>query len=128
MLKNVTIISLLLLAFLGTMCTKSSNYDVIPSQGSVCATAKHHNWVVPEVDMYLKYNTEVSAGWDYKKYDKHIVADTSGKACFDSLPLGSHCIMVLGYDRLFGADIYGYSIIKIEKIADKKAINIAVSE
>ncbi len=127
-MRKVTVYTLLLFACLFATCTRSSDYDVIPSQGSICATAKHHSRAVPEVDMYLKYNTEVSLGWDYKKYDKHISADTAGKVCFDSLPLGTHCIMVLGYDRAFGADIYGYSIVKIEKIVDKKIIDIAVSE
>ena len=109
-------------------CTPTDNYAVIPSQGSVCATAKHHANLVPEVDMYLKYNTDVFLGWDYKKYDKHLQADTLAHTCFDSLPVGTHCIMVLGYDRAFGADIYGYKLVKIAKIADKQTIDILVSE
>lgn len=128
-MKKTAYFLLLSCVFASLSCT--SNFDAYPvyhSQGTICVTAYHHSIIVPQLDAYLKYNTETSAGWDYKKYDKHLQADTLGHVCFDSLPIGSHCIMMLGYDPYYGGMVYGYKVISIDKLVQTKELKLFVTE
>ena len=128
-MKKTAYLLLLTSLFALLSCTPNPNdYPVYNSQGTICVTAYHHSYIVPQLDAYLKYNTETSPGWDYKKYDKHLQADTLGRVCFDSLPIGFHCIMMLGYDPFYGGMVYGYKIISIDKLVQTKELKLPVTE
>ena len=117
------------LVLLAVSCKKSDTATAtIAYQAKVCFTALHHTYAVPNIDAYLKLNATEFPGWDYKRYDKHITADANGKACFDALPLGTHYIMLTGYDPTWGADVLGNHQITIKKVDDALDITIYVSE
>ncbi len=122
------IIYLIAFFFSVNACTPYDPYAPIPSQGQICVTIKHHANIVPNSRVFLKYDSDVFLGFDSTKYQKHYQTDSLAKTCINELPTGTHCLMILGYDHIFGAKIYGYKVFTIKKVDEKITTDIFVSE
>lgn len=129
MKKIILYISIIMLNSLFFSCKTTQKEDiVVPATASAGVSVKHHGILVQNCDVYLKLNTNGFIGYDYKLYDKTLATDTLAHVTFENLPIGTHHIMVLGFDRTINDDVLGQKEIKISRIDQKIEIDVAVSE
>ena len=95
----------LMLIFLlaGLSCSKSADLRT-----SVCFTTKHHDKVISDITIYIKFNSEEFPGFDPQhNFDTFITSDNLGKVCMQDFPLGNHWFIGFGYDTEIGQQVYG---------------------
>ena len=125
-MKNLFLFVSITVCLIG--CKPATQVDAIKPQAKVCVATLHHAARIPETEVYLKYNTTVFPGWDYKKYDRKIITDSNAAGCFDSLPVGNYWLMATGYDANYRSDVIGQQQFSIQKINEQQSFNIMVSE
>lgn len=71
----------------------------------VCLNIQHHQALMPNTQVYFKYNDSVFPGYDLDKldiFDANFQVGADGKGCFEDLPLGVHWLVAHGRDEEWG--------------------------
>ncbi len=93
---------LIILAF-SLACNRSNELRT-----HLCFTTQHHEKIIPDITIYIKYDNEVFPGFDPpKNFDTSIDSDSKGRVCIQDFPLGNHWFVGLGYDPEIGQQVYG---------------------
>lgn len=116
-------ISFFLLFILGTTvivgCKKDTSLKnenrqvVIQGNLTLKVHAMHHQWLVPDLPVYLKKNSTSWPGTDSTKYELKTVTDVDGNCEFDHLFPGSYYLFAHGFDVNAGTDVIGYHAIEL---------------
>ncbi len=117
---------LLLLPLFWLACKKETR--IVPSTSRLCFVVAHHSAIVPEAEVYMVYNVSAFPGWETSSYTQHIMADAAGSGCFENVPLGTHYLMVIGYDESIQDDVVGNLAVKITNTGETVSVEIPVSE
>lgn len=100
MIRYILILSVLCAAF--ASCRKE------PAKVSqICVDIKHHEALMPNTKVYLKYNDTVFPGYDLDKldiFDAVFQVDENGNGCLKNLPLGNHWMVAHGRDENWGPE------------------------
>jgi hypothetical protein len=92
-------ISLLALLYYG--CSgPDEELILIPTE--ICVRTSHHGQPIPDATVYIKYNAEVSPGFDKPPsyFDASFRTDAQARGCTQSVPFGKHWLVAFGYDSL----------------------------
>lgn len=74
----------------------------------VCFTTHHHEKVIPNITIWVKFNSETFPGWDPPyNFDTSIESDENGRVCMNDFPLGHHWFVGFGYDPEIGQQVIG---------------------
>jgi hypothetical protein len=84
-------------------CNKSNELRT-----SICFTTQHHDEVIPNISIFVKYSTQDFPGYDPpEQFDDVIISDAQGKVCLNDFPLGHHWFVAIGYDELIREQVIG---------------------
>ena len=73
----------------------------------VCVDIKHHEELMPNTTVYLKFNDTVFPGYDLNNldiFDASFKVNENGAGCIQNLPLGNHWMVAHGWDDNWGPD------------------------
>lgn len=104
---------LFILPFLFFSCNKQDGPRIL---NSTCVTTKHHDLIIGNLDVYIKYDaTDFNfPGWeDLAEYDTVFTTDSQGMGCIENLPVGKHWLVGLGFDPLINQAIKGRAFVDI---------------
>ncbi len=118
---------LLLIAIISA-CKKPTEPIPIESNSSICFTTMHHTWAVPDLRVYIYYDSHEFPGWDGDDYHDSTVCDHLAQACFDHLPIGNHILMAKGYDSLSHYYVLGATQITVQSLDEQLTDTLLVCE
>ena len=96
---------------LGSSCSKGGN----ERRTQVCFTTQHHDVVIPNITIYVKYRTTEFPGYEpLEQFNKVLVSDENGRVCMSDFPLGDHWFMAIGYDELIREQVIGNLMIRFD--------------
>jgi hypothetical protein len=73
-----------------------------------CFTTQHHEKVIPNIDVYVKFQTTAFPGYDhFEQFNIMKTSDANGRVCFRDLPLGDHWFVAIGYDEGIREQVIG---------------------
>ncbi len=102
--------SLLLLLTFSLACNKGEALRT-----HLCFTTQHHEKVIPDITIYIRYNSDVFPGFDPpKNFDTFVVSDSKGRVCIQDFPLGNHWFVGFGYDPEIREQVYGAMDIRFD--------------
>jgi hypothetical protein len=125
-MKTALVIASLVALLLGGC--KPSEPQIIAPQAKYCFTVEHHGLALPDVQVYLKYNTAVFPGSNVSLYDTMVVSDGQGEGCFVRLPVDTHMIYATGFDTAFGMPVSGSQQIIITSLNEEGEGVLLVTE
>ncbi len=67
-------------------------------KSSVNGNVKHHNELIPNTDVYIKYGVKEFPGADVSSYDDHVQADANAHYEFTGLQKGDYYLYGVGTD------------------------------
>jgi hypothetical protein len=103
MMRDVYRYMLFCFILLWLSCNKSADLRT-----SLCFTTRHHDLVIPDITIYIKYNSEVFPGFDPEhNFDTSSTSNKLGQVCMHDFPLGNHWFVGFGYDSLIRQQVYG---------------------
>ena len=75
---------------------------------SACFTTHHHEKVIPEITIWIKFDSDTFPGFDPPyNFDTSIESDANGRVCIQDFPLGHHWFVGFGYDPEIGQQVIG---------------------
>ncbi|NND32294.1 MAG: hypothetical protein HKN76_06845 [Saprospiraceae bacterium] len=93
----------MILLALGSSCSQRSDLRT-----NLCLITQHHDKVIPDITIYVKFNTDDFPGYDPpEQFDRVIVSDAQGKVCLSDFPLGHHWFVGIGYDEEIREQVIG---------------------
>lgn len=100
--------------FIFISCKKNDEHNsagqvIVKGTNKLIVTVAHHTYTLPDIAVYLKYNTTVFPGSDTSLYDWHTLSDPSGIAVFDNLFQGNYFLYAKGFDQGIGMNVMGAS-------------------
>ncbi len=120
---------LLGLVFGISSCKDKSSPDRILLGSELCIATLHHEEGMPNVMVYIKYNTIEFPGYDdLSIYNDSIITNEFAEACFDKVPAGQHWCIGVGYDSLHDEPIRGSVFYEIHRNGLPQDTVILVSE
>ncbi len=123
-LKNFlgsVVLLFLLLAF--SSCRKEGTGGKSGIKGYV----KHHNNIIPNSVVYIKYGATEFPGADATLYDASATADANGFYQFSDLRKGDYYLYGLGYDAAISETVRGGLAVKL-KYNKTTEVNLPVTE
>jgi len=93
---------------LATGCTKPG----MGGTASITGQVKHHDDIIPNADVYIKYGAEEQPG-ALSEYDAQTIADGGGTYIFEDLKKGKYYLYAIGFDPAFSEDVIGGIPLKI---------------
>ena len=69
-------------------------------KSSVSGNVKHHQKIIPNAEVYIKYGATEFPGTDLSKYDAHTTADTNSHYEFKDLQRGDYYLYGVGTDGI----------------------------
>ncbi len=82
---------------------------------SVCFTTQHHDLIIPNITIYVKYATQDFPGFEpIEQFNQVLVSDASGRVCMSNFPLGNHWFVAMGYDELIREQVIGTMNIRFD--------------
>ncbi len=107
--KSTLLLVLLTLNILG--CTIGGN-DV---RTHVCFQTKHHEEVIPNITIYVKYGATEYPGYEPESQFHDVwTSDENGRVCMSDVPLGSHWFMAIGYDEKIREQVIGNMPLRLD--------------
>jgi hypothetical protein len=100
-------LSLFLLILVVISSCKKENHDVVTGKYSLKITVMHHERILKDISVYLKYNTTEFPGYDTTLYDWSKTSDLSGNVSFDHLFEGNYFLYGSGMDDGIGMHVIG---------------------
>ena len=74
----------------------------------LCFTTQHHELIIPNINIYVKFNTTTFPGYDPDaSFDRTLVSDANGRVCMKDFPLGEHWFVGIGYDEIIREQVIG---------------------
>ena len=71
-------------------------------------TTQHHEKIIPNITVFVKYNTSEFPGYDPPDiFDDSAVSDDRGKVSFRDIPLGHHWFVGVGFDEEIKEQVIG---------------------
>jgi hypothetical protein len=101
--KSVIAISVLILLFTATSCRKEGT----GGKSSVSGSVKHHDRLIPNAVVYIKYGAKNFPGTDVALYDASTTADGNAHYEFKNLRKGDYYLYGVGYDNQGGYIVTG---------------------
>ncbi len=93
-----------LLGALMVACTGVKN----EMRTEACFTTQHHSKIIPNIDVYVKFNTIDFPGYDdFDSFNLMQTSDNQGRVCFRDIPLGNHWFVAIGYDEEIREQVIG---------------------
>lgn len=89
-------------------CKKKDTVTPVTSKIILAVSVKHHDVPVPQLPVYIKFNTSSYPGRDSTKYDVRKLTDNAGMVYFPNIIPGNHYIYGYGYDADWGMNVIGY--------------------
>lgn len=81
----------------------------------MCFTTQHHDLVIPNITIYVKYATTEFPGYEpLDQFNKVLVSDENGRVCMSDFPLGNHWFIAVGYDELIREQVIGNIMIRFD--------------
>ena len=101
-------LTLFLLILCITSCKKEDpSGGVITGKYSLIVTVMHHERILKDIPVYVKYNSTEFPGHDTSLYDWSKPSDLSGVAYFDKLFEGDYFLYGKGIDSAIGLEVIG---------------------
>lgn len=121
------VVSLLLLIAMATSCNKPEQELAV-----IKGTVNHHEWEVPGVTVYIKYQSKEFPGYNTRNYDDSIKAISAERFkapfVFRNLQPGYYYLYASGFDTLFNMPVRGYMPVQVSSGYDIKNVTLVVSE
>jgi len=100
--RGIWLLGLVTLCFFG--CDKVGGGETT----KVCFLTKHHEEVIPNITIYVKYRADDFPGYDPDlRFDAVWESDSQGRICMERLPLGHHWFVAIGYDEKIREQVIG---------------------
>lgn len=99
--------------FLGVIAFYACRKEGTGGKSSVSGTVKHHDELIPNAIVYIKYGAKEFPGSDVSKYDESTVAGANGYYEFQNLRKGYYYLYGVGYDITIVAEVTGGIGIKL---------------
>lgn len=105
---------LLITGLLFLSCNKNDEHNdagqvIVKGTNKLIVTVTHHTYNLPDIEVYLKYNTTTFPGTDTSLYDWNTRSDPSGIAVFDNMFQGNYFLYAKGFDTGIGENVIGAS-------------------
>jgi hypothetical protein len=98
----------LLIVFVNSSCKKEGpTGGVVTGKYSIIVTVMHHERILKDIPVYLKYNATEFPGHDTSLYDWTKTSDLSGIVYFDKLFEGNYFLYGKGIDGGIGVEVIG---------------------
>jgi hypothetical protein len=69
---------------------------------------QHHDEIIPNIDIYVKYFTTDFPGFDnLETFDTILISNAAGRATLRNFPLGQHWFVGIGFDEKIKEQVYG---------------------
>ncbi len=114
--------ALLCLLFFCFSCKKNGT----GGQATIKATIMHHEKIIPEAMVYVKYNARELPGTNPSDYDESYKADALGQVNIEHLRYGEYYLYAIGYDNTIAAVVQGGVPLSIKWKNRKNTINLTV--
>jgi hypothetical protein len=101
--KSTVLISVLILLFAVMSCRKEGT----GGKSSVSGNVKHHERLIPNAVVYIKYGAKSFPGTDVSEYDASVTADANAHYEFKDLRKGDYYLYGTGYDNMGGHTVTG---------------------
>lgn len=121
---KVTILLALVLTLGFTSCKKNGT----GGDATITMTVKHHDLIIPDATIYIKYDAKEFPGEDVSKYDNSVKADGNGYAKFEGLLKGDYYLYGVGYDSNISETVKGGLGVEISKRSQIKEVIVPVTE
>ncbi|MEO6901620.1 MAG: hypothetical protein ABI315_00525 [Bacteroidia bacterium] len=97
-LLNLKKILFVFLLAITSMLLNSCHKEGLGGNASISGLVKHHDALIPNATVYIKYGVTEFPGTDVSVYDASVVADTKANYEFVSLYKGDYFIYGVGID------------------------------
>jgi hypothetical protein len=98
-------------------------------KSTIKGTVAHHDKLIANATVYIKFNTQDSPGSDLSKYDAHVKADASGNYEFTSVYKGEYYLYAVGEDFAVPPPYQVFGGIPVKtKRNETLTINVPVTE
>ena len=104
-------------------CTKEGS----GGKSSVSGSVRHHETLIPNSTVYIKYNATEFPGTDIGKYDASVTTGADAQYQFKDLRKGDYYLYGVGYDNAGAYIVTGGIAVKL-KYNKTKTINVPVTE
>ncbi len=121
---KTTILFALFLSLVFTSCKKNGT----GGDATITMTVKHHDLIIPEATIYIKYDAKDLPGTDLSAYDDNVKADANGYAKFEGLLKGDYYLYSVGYDSSISETVNGGLGVVISKRSEIKEVTVQVTE
>lgn len=107
---------LLCTALFFSACEKDNGGSVGTAKGKIVMTVdvRHHQWGVPGIPVYLKYNASEFPGTNTSLYNRSAVTSQNGSVQFNELSLGNYYLYARGYDPAWGDTVCGQHLAVVD--------------
>jgi hypothetical protein len=96
-------------------------------KSSISGAVMHHEIIIPNSTVYIKYNATEFPGTDLSKYDASTTADASAHYEFKGLRKGDYYLYGVGFDNMIADEVTGGIHVKIKYNTDSEA-DVPVTE
>lgn len=93
--KLFTAICFVALVTVSSGCRKEG----LGGNGSISGTVYHHSVIIPDCDVYIKFNATEFPGESPALYDSSVKADKNGEYVFPKVYKGDYYLYGVGYDK-----------------------------
>lgn len=107
---------IILLSFLLLGIFACNRKDAPRILNRTCITTQHHDLIIGNIDIYLKYDASdfnFPGYEDLAEYDTLFSTNIEGFGCIENLPIGKHWMIGLGFDDKINQAIKGRKFIDI---------------
>jgi hypothetical protein len=127
MKSAVRIILIAFLPFILFACIKAGK----GGDASILGKVLHHEVIIPNATVFIKYNASEFPGADTSKYDDKVKADNQGNYTFKDLKKGRYYLYGKGQDGVANGnpfDVFGGARLDINSKKQMVQFNVAVTE
>ncbi len=119
--------SILFLSFASFLLLISCHKEGTGGKSMVNGYVKHHNSIIPNCVVYIKYGATEFPGTNTANYDASVTADANGRYEFSGLRKGNYYLYGLGYDNSISEVVKGGISVKL-KYNKINTIDVLVTE
>jgi hypothetical protein len=103
------------LLLLAAACHRGDEVVEIPLPTRLCVQTYHHEFPIPEANVFVKYNSDVYPGFDQPAtyFDTTFQTGANADGCLAALPIGTHWLIAYGADWQGGTPLPVYGSLKI---------------
>jgi hypothetical protein len=110
------------------IATTACHKDGSGGKNSINGYVKHHDKVIPNATVYIKYGATEFPGTNVSNYDASVTADANAYYEIKDLYRGDYYLYGVGYDSNIGLPVSGGIAVKIKYNKKTTTINVPVTE